>query len=241
MESILHSEMVRTGSILNMKSRSHNSVHLPLQRCIAGEELRNFSDSDLLAIILGTGTREQGVLDLASETINRFGGITGIHDAGIRELATKKGIGIRRAIRIQAALELGKRIIALPESKITIDSPKRVWNFLLPDIIGLKQEEFTVLILNNKNHLIKRKTVSLGTISEAIVHPREIFRDAIRESGSSIVIAHNHPSGVLTPSREDIETTRRIAEAGTIIGIELLDHVIMSTCSFLSLKEAGYM
>ena len=224
-----------------MKHSPVDYSKLPLQRCIAGEEIKNLSDSDLLAIVLGTGTRIKHVIELASEVLSHFGGISGVSCSGIRELAQRKGIGLRKAIRIHAALELGKRIISNNEPVVIIDSPEKVWRFFLHDIIGSKQEEFKVLILNNKNHLLKKKTVSVGTISEAIVHPREIFRDSIRESGSSIVIAHNHPSGILTPSSEDIETTKRLIEAGKIIGIELLDHVILGESSFLSLRESGYM
>jgi DNA repair protein RadC len=105
----------------------------------------------------------------------------------------------------------------------------------------LRNEEFRVLILNNKNHVLKCSITSVGTVSEAIIHPREIFRDAIREAGASIIVAHNHPSGVVLPSKEDIASTRRIKEAGFIIGIELLDHVIISASSYFSLKEAGYI
>ena len=221
-----------------LKEFSH---FLPIQRCISGEEVKNLSDTDLLAIIIGTGTRNRDVLEIASDTLKQFGSISGIMSAGIRELAEKQGIGLKKAIKILAALEMGKRVLSNRQLTVTLDSPKRVWELLVPDIIGQKQEEFRVLILNNKNHLIKKKIVSIGTISETLVHPREIFRDSIRESGSSIIITHNHPSGVLTPSQEDIATTNRIKEAGKIIGIELLDHVIVSESSFLSLKESGYM
>lgn len=122
-----------------------------------------------------------------------------------------------------------------------VDSPAMVWRHLLPEFAGLKREEFRVLVLNNKNHVIRKCVVSVGTISEAIVHPREVFREAIREAGSSIIIAHNHPSGVLTPSNEDIQTTKRIRESGEIIGIELLDHLIIGELSYLSMREAGYL
>jgi len=116
-----------------------------------------------------------------------------------------------------------------------------VWKLLLPQMACLDREEFRVLVLNNKNRLLKNAMISAGTISEAIVHPREVFRDAIRESGAAVIVAHNHPTGELTPSREDIQTTQRLAEAGRIVGIPVLDHVIITNVSYFSFKEGGYI
>lgn len=214
---------------------------MPLQKCMAGEEIRNLSDQELLAVIIGTGIRGCDVIDLTSHLIREFGGLRGIAAAGIKEIAGKNGIGVKKAIRLHAAIEMGKRVISEPVDLNHIDSPILVWQFLLPEMAGLQKEEFRVIILNNKNRVIKKSLISIGTISEAIVHPREVFREAIREGGSSIIIAHNHPSGVISPSREDIATTKRIAESGSIIGIPLLDHVIITDTSFLSMKEEGYL
>jgi DNA repair protein RadC len=215
--------------------------HLPIQKCIAGGSVQDLSDMELLAVLLGTGTRTVDVLELASCMVKQFGGLKGIHGSGLREMAQKHGVGIRKAIRIHAAFELGKRLLSAQNSSPVIESPERVWKLLQPEMAALKREEFRVFILNNKNSILKKSTVSVGTVSEALVHPREIFREAIREAGASIIVAHNHPSGVLVPSREDISTTRRIKEAGVIIGIELLDHVIIGQSSYLSMKEAGYL
>lgn len=214
---------------------------LPVQRCIAGESVDRLSDGDLLSVIIGTGIRGASVLDLSSGLLSDFGGISGLYRAGLRELAGKHGIGLNKAVRIHAALELGRRLLVSQNCTAVVDSPEKVWKLLQPEMGILSREEFRVLVLNNKNHILKNSVVSMGTVSEALVHPREIFRDAIRESGASIIIAHNHPSGVLVPSREDIASTKRIKEAGFIIGIELLDHVIISQGAYLSLKEAGYL
>ncbi len=214
---------------------------LPVQRCIGGEAVERLSDGDLLSVIIGTGIRGASVLDLSSGLLSDFGGISGLYRAGLRELAGKRGIGMNKAVRIHAALELGRRLLVFQNCTAVVDSPERVWRLLQPEMGILSREEFRVLVLNNKNHILKNSVVSMGTVSEALVHPREIFRDAIRESGASIIIAHNHPSGVLVPSREDIASTKRIKEAGSIIGIELLDHVIISQGAYLSLKEAGYL
>ncbi|HPV97425.1 MAG TPA: DNA repair protein RadC [Spirochaetota bacterium] len=215
--------------------------HLPLQKCISGGSVEELSDTELLAVILGTGTRSIDVLDLASGMVKRFGGLRGIHGSGLREMAQCHGLGIKKAIRIRAAFELGIRLLSARNSSQVLDSPERVWRLLQPEMAALQREEFRVFILNNKNSILKKTTVSVGTVTEALVHPREIYREAIREAGASIIVAHNHPSGVLVPSREDIAATKRIKEAGVIIGIELLDHVIIGQSSYLSMKEAGYL
>lgn len=221
---------------------SKNPRHvLPVQRCRDGSDVRDLSDHELVAILIGTGTRGAGVLQLARNIVDRFGGLRGVRDAGIRELACMRGIGLSKAVRLQAALELGRRGLAPIMQGEALLSPRGVWELLRHETMGCAQEIFRVLILDSKNRLVKNRIVSVGTISEALVHPREIFRDAIRESASSIIIAHNHPSGTLTPSGEDIAATRRIADAGKIIGIGLLDHVIIAEGGYLSLKEAGYM
>lgn len=129
----------------------------------------------------------------------------------------------------------------IKDSDGVVDSPSKVFKFLKPIIGDATKENFVVILLNNKNMMISWETVSVGTISETILHPREIFVAAIRELASSIIVAHNHPSGVLHPSKEDIAATNRLKEVGAIVGIELLDHVIVGTDSYLSLKEAGYM
>ncbi len=219
----------------------HEKYRLPLQKCIEGSSVKELSETELLAIILGTGTREKDVVDLSSSTLKRFGGLRGIFNSGIREISEQKGIGLKKAIRIHAALEIGRRAITdRPEMK-QINSPVKIWQLLLPEIAGRETEEFTVLIINNKNMLIKKKVISIGTISEALVHPREVFRDAIREGGAGIIVTHNHPSGNASPSRQDVETTDRLIEAGKLIGIPLVDHVILTDSSFYSLKENGHI
>jgi len=213
---------------------------LPVQKCLSGEEISLLADSELIAAILVSGTRGRDVVSVSEDLLRRFNGLHGIQGAGIRELSEVTGIGPFKSVRIHAAFELGKRMLVRKNHSIVVDTPVRVWKLLQPEMACLLHEEFRVLILNNKNMLIKNCMVSVGTISEALVHPREIFRDAIREAGASIIVAHNHPSGVLIPSREDISATVRIRDAGKIIGIELLDHVIIGGNSYLSLKEGGF-
>jgi DNA repair protein RadC len=213
----------------------------PLQRCIGGDDVRSLSDSELLAVILGTGSRDTDVFQLSLKVLRQSGGLPGLRSSGIREIAMNRGIGLRKAVRIHAAFELGRRVISNPSVRNMISSPAAVWHLLLPEIACLENENFWVIVLNNKNQILKKTVISVGTVSEAIVHPREVFRDAIREGGSSIIIAHNHPSGSTVPSNEDIDTSRRILEAGRIVGIHLLDHIILTNSSYQSMKEGGYL
>jgi DNA repair protein RadC len=215
--------------------------YFPLQKCLSGQDVRSLSDHDLLAIIIGSGTRYHDVIDLAFQVLKKSGGLSGLADAGIREIAEIKGIGLTKAIRILSAFELGRRVITKPYDTHPINSPEAVWKLLLPQMARLEKEEFRVLILNNKNNLLKNTVVSIGTVSETIVHPREVFRHAIREGGTGVIVAHNHPTGELVPSQEDIRTTERLVNAGGMIGIPIVDHVIITDTGYLSLKESGYI
>jgi DNA repair protein RadC len=218
-----------------------SNIHLPVQKCLSGKPVKELSDIELLAVIIGSGSRKSPVIELAAKLYHEFKGLHGMYLSGIRELAAVSGVGEYKAVRILSSLEAGRRILARETDCTICDSPVKVWKHLLPDISCLKQEEFRVIVLDNRNRIIRVTKTSMGTISETVVHPREIFRDAVRESGVSILIAHNHPSGVLSPSREDIDVTRRLAEAGKILGIPVLDHLIVSDRGYLSMKEEGYL
>lgn len=224
-----------------MNSGIHENYRLPVQKCIDGESVRDLSDIELLAVILGTGTKEKDVLELSASLIKKNGGLTAVSRCGLREIALEKGIGLKKSVKILAAFELGRRAITGAPYMNQLSTPLAVWELLLPETAGLQKEEFRVLVINNKNMLIKKSIVSIGTITEAIVHPREVFRDAIREGGSGIIVTHNHPSGNPAPSKQDIETTRRLIEAGKIVGIPLVDHIILTDATFYSMKENGYI
>jgi len=222
-------------------SKIHTDYKLPIQKCIDGESVRNLSDTELLAVIVGTGIKNIDVLELSSGIIKNMGGLSAVSKAGLREIAAEKGFGLIKAVKIHSAFEIGRRVITDVTDFKHISSPNAVWNLLLPEIACLQKEEFRVLVVNNKNMLLKKIIVSIGTITEAIVHPREVFRDAIKEAGSGIIVTHNHPSGNASPSRQDIDTTTRLVEAGKIVGIPLLDHIILTNSSYYSMKENGYM
>ncbi|WP_339059924.1 DNA repair protein RadC [Tepidibacillus marianensis] len=198
------------------------------------------SSTDLLAIILRTGSANESVIQLSAKILSRFETLQNLYDVSIEELIQIKGIGEAKAIEIKAAIEFGKRIVkATPVEKDTIRSPKDAFSFLGEDMKYLRQEHFIALLLDTKNHILSKETISIGSLNSSIVHPREVFKPAIKKSASSIIVAHNHPSGDPTPSREDIDITKRLVKAGELLGIEVLDHVIIGDERYISLKEKG--
>ncbi len=225
---------------MNHRLNSISQV-MPMQRCEKGEDVKDLADIDLLAIVLGTGTKGFDVIDMATYLLKHFGGLRGIATSGLRELSSVKGIGLKKAIKIKTSFEIGRRAIMSEKIINHIGSPEAVWKLLLPETAGLEKEQFYVVMVNNKNHLLKKSLISVGTISQTIVHPREVFRDAIREGATSIIIAHNHPSGSVIPSDEDIMVTERLIETGKILGIPVVDHVIVADSKFCSMKERGYL
>ncbi|ETT82460.1 DNA repair protein radC-like protein [Viridibacillus arenosi FSL R5-213] len=202
----------------------------------------SLSNQELIAILLRTGTKEESVLHIANRVLTSFEQLHELKHAAIEEIMAVKGIGEAKAIQLLAAIELGRRISQQRiEDRYTIRSPQDAATYLMADMTALLQEHFVVLFLNVKNQIIHKQTIFIGSLNASIVHPREIFREAVKRSAASLVCAHNHPSGNPAPSPEDIEVTKRIQEAGYIIGIELLDHVIIGDHQFISLKEKGYM
>ncbi|GLH64785.1 MULTISPECIES: DNA repair protein RadC [Bacillaceae] len=202
----------------------------------------SLADHELLAILLRTGTKEESVLQLAHRLLKHFEGLRLLKDATIEEITSIKGIGTTKAVQILAAIELGRRISRLSyNERYVIRSPEDGAKYVMEDMRFLSQEHFVAIYLNTKNQVIHRKTIFIGSLNASIVHPREVFKEAIKRSAASIICVHNHPSGDPTPSREDIDVTKRLAECGRIIGIELLDHLIIGDQKFVSLKEKGYV
>ncbi|WP_222599191.1 RadC family protein [Aquibacillus kalidii] len=202
----------------------------------------NISNQELLAILLGTGTKEESVSELSQRVLMHFEGLNLLRDSTIEELVAIKGIGPVKAVVILAAIELGKRMHQLkPQEKYVIRSPEDGADYVMEEMRILKQEHFVVLFLNTKNQVIHRQTIFIGSLNASIVHPREVFREAVKRSAASIICAHNHPSGDPSPSQEDIHVTKRLAECGKMIGIELLDHLVIGDHKFVSLKEKGYL
>ncbi|MFD2628686.1 DNA repair protein RadC [Oceanobacillus kapialis] len=202
----------------------------------------HLSNQELLAILLGSGTKAESVMALSNRVLMHFEGLKLLHDATIEELIAIKGIGNAKGVQLLSAIELGKRMhLYKPDSRYVIRSPEDGANYVMEEMRSLKQEHFVVLFLDTKNQVIHRQTIFIGSLNASIVHPREVFREAVKRSAASIIVIHNHPSGDPTPSKEDIHVTKRLVDSGKMIGIELLDHLIIGDRKFISLKEKGYV
>ncbi|EYE88457.1 hypothetical protein Q428_07695 [Fervidicella metallireducens AeB] len=198
------------------------------------------SNAELLAIILRTGTKSESAINIANRILSSKDGLEFLVNSSVQELSSIKGIGDAKAAQIKAAIEIGKRMRNYrSDKKFKITSPADAAELVLEDLRYLKKEYLRVIFLNTKNIVIDVKDLSIGSLSSSIVHPREVFCEAIKKSTSSIIITHNHPSGDPTPSQEDINITKRLCEAGKIIGIEILDHLIIGDGCYISLKEKG--
>jgi len=201
--------------------------------------VRSLSNSELLAIIIRTGSREKTAIELCQRLLaSDKDGISFLSDASIEEITKIKGLGKCKAAQILAAVEIGNRIKANKDgNKIRIASPRDVSNVLMDEMKILKKEYFKIVMLNTKNQIIGIENISIGSLNSSIVHPREVFKEAIKRSSASIILAHNHPSGDPTPSKEDINITKRLIEGGEILGIKVLDHIIIGNNIYVSLKE----
>ena len=196
------------------------------------------SAQEILALILGRGIKGESVMVTSQKLLSRFGNLKGIANASIEELTQTRGIGPAKAAQIKAALELSKRmeVDVNEKPKPLLKSPEDVAAVVKSRLKGKKKEHFLVLCLDTRNRLINDKLVSMGSLDTSIVHPREVFKEAVSSSAASVIFVHNHPSGDPEPSKEDVELTKRLAKAGEIIGIDVLDHIIVCNESYLSLK-----
>jgi len=201
----------------------------------------NLSAQELVAVVLGRGIKNESVLVTAQRLLDRFKTMRGIAEATTEELCEVRGIGLAKACQIQAAFELANRrsIKSEDNPKTAISSPEDVYNELQTKARGKKKEYFWAVLLNTRNTIIKSVEISIGSLDSSIVHPRELFKEAIAASASSIIVAHNHPSGNPQASQEDIKLTKRLKESGELIGIEIVDHIILGDEQFLSLKREG--
>ncbi|OIO93714.1 MAG: hypothetical protein AUJ92_11780 [Armatimonadetes bacterium CG2_30_59_28] len=213
----------------------------------------HLSEGELLAIILGTGSNEDTVLELAQKVLTHMGGLRELTEASKEELERIPGIGPAKVCQIKGALELGRRLYTEEQSrryssarggirKTVINSPEAAAEHLMATLRYLDREQLMALMLDIRNNLIgNATTISVGTVNSSLAHPRECFKEAIRRSASSVIFVHNHPSGDPTPSAEDLALTRQLTEAGKVIGIDVLDHVIIGDGTFCSMKERGYL
>ena len=198
------------------------------------------SNAELLAILLRTGTTAENVVSLATRLLSAQGGLGGLARASFAELARTRGLGEAKVAQVMAALELGKRLASLPaEERPAIASPQDVANLLTADMALLDQESLRVLLLNTRNQVLAIREVYRGNVHSAVIRAGELFRDAVRENAPSVIVVHNHPSGDPTPSDEDVKVTGQLVEAGRLLDIELLDHIVLAQRGFVSLKERG--
>lgn len=198
------------------------------------------SDAELLAIILRMGTKNENVIRMAERILSEFGGFVGLARATFEELQRAHGMGEAKATQIKAALEMGRRLLAAsPEERTQVRSPADVANVVMLEMGLLEQEELRVALLDMKNFILRIVRIYTGSLNTAVVRIGEIFRAAVRANCASIIVLHNHPSGDPTPSPEDVRVTEMIVEAGRLLDIEVLDHLVIGRNRFVSLKERG--
>ncbi len=199
------------------------------------------SDAELIAILIGSGTAKLSAVDVSKLVLQHVGNqLNELARLSVKELMKIKGIGEAKAITIVAALELGRRRKELdPPDKIKINSSASSFELLKGDLMDLPHEEFWVLLLNRANKLIKKKKVSEGGVSGTVADPKIIYKMALEELASGVIVAHNHPSGNLTASQSDIELTKKLKEAGKFLEIQLLDHIIVAGSKYLSFADEG--
>ncbi|MCQ2566459.1 MAG: DNA repair protein RadC [Clostridia bacterium] len=200
------------------------------------------SNTELLAILMGTGTREESVMTLASRVIASAGGLPGLASLSPQEMKTIKGVGTAKACSLAAALELGRRMAGQGcRERIKFGCPEDAAALFMEDMRHLRQENFRCALLNIKNEVMSVEQVSVGCVNATHASPRDVFEGAIRKGAASVIIAHNHPSGDPEPSEEDKNLTRRLCESGEILGIKVLDHIIIGDGIFISMLREGFI
>jgi DNA repair protein RadC len=198
------------------------------------------SSQELLALIISRGIPKKSVMTIAQELLAKFGNVKAIGQATLEELCQIKGIGIAKAAQIKASFELAKREnLETAEENFDIKNPEAVCRVISSSIKEKAKEHFKLILLNSRNKKIGISTISIGTLTTSLVHPREVFKDAITHSAASVILAHNHPSGDPEPSEDDLKITKKLVESGKILGVEVIDHIIVGKNNFYSFREKG--
>ena len=218
-----------------MKITELSPENRPRER-LQNEGPQALSSSELLAIILKSGTKKENVLDISNHLLAKFG-LDNLSNCSLQELQKEHGIGRAKACQIIALFELYKRVGQTQKEKDSITCAKDVADIYLPKLKHLKKENFVVVYLDTKNKIIVDETISIGTLNSSVIHPREIFHGAVRNLANTIIVLHNHPSGDPGPSTEDLRITKRLEQAGKMMSIPLLDHIIIGRNRWWSWKE----
>ena len=201
------------------------------------------SNAELLAIVLRTGTQREDVVTLAQRLLTHKGGIVGLSNATMTELAAEHGLGLAKSAQLKAALELGRRLLVLvadpSAARVQVRSPADVANLLMLEMGLLEQEVMRTVLLNTKNHVIASPVIYQGSANTAVIRVGELFREAVKHNAVSLIVVHNHPSGDPTPSPEDVAVTREIVAAGKLLDVDVLDHLVIGHQRYVSLKEKG--
>lgn len=197
---------------------------------------------ELVALVIGTGGPASGTMEVAEDLISGLSSVRDLAGASVEKLARTNGVGLAKACRLKAAIELGRRVLKASRGEVrTIRCPEDAAGLVIDDMKNLDREHFAVMLLDSKNAVISIERVSVGTVNSSIVHPREVLKPALEKSATSIILVHNHPTGNVSPSREDIMITRRFEKCGRILGIEVIDHIIVGDGNYRSMRESGYL
>ena len=218
-----------------MKIKDLPKIERPRERLLK-YGVNKLSNSELIAIILGSGKKGENVIDLAKKLLKKFPN-NQLSNTLIKHLIEIPGIGKTKACQIVACFELGKRFLKNKQSQLIL-SPKDIWNDL-KDIRDKKKEHCVIFYLDVRNQVIKKEVISIGSLNTSLIHPREVFEPAIKNLAGQIILAHNHPSGENQPSEDDLAITNQLVKAGKILGINIVDHVIVTTGGYYSFKEKG--
>ena len=214
----------------------HDRPREKLERLGAGA----LGDNELLALVLAGGSATRDALSLANELLHRFGGLRGLTRVAPDDLRSVRGVGVARAAQVLAAVELGRRtLVREAAERPRLGTPRQIAALLLPQYGARQVEHFGLVMLDTKHRMLRVRVVSIGCLDSTVVHPREVFREATAASAAAIVLFHNHPSGDPVPSRDDLTLTTRLVEAGAVMGIAVLDHIILAESRFFSMAEAG--
>ncbi|MBA3925144.1 RadC family protein [Listeria rustica] len=220
--------------------REMSDTEKPRER-LQKKGVSSLSNIELFAIILETGSRTESVVDLANKVVARYSEIADMREITLQELTEINGIGLAKAAKVLAAIEISKRI---GKQKVNtcpvIRGPQDGADLVMQEMSMLSQEHFHCVFLSTRNRLVHRETIFIGSLNSSVVHPREIFKQAMKYSAAGVMCFHNHPSGDASPSSQDITVTKRLKKAGDLLGIPLIDHIIIGNNTFTSLKQEGY-